>query len=96
MQKLGFPRSSVGKESTFKAEDPGSIHGSGRSPGEGTVYPLQYSWSTLMAQVAKNLPEMWRPGFDPWVGKIPWRKAWQPTPVSFPGEPPWTEEPGRL
>ena len=21
------------------------------------------------------------PGFDPWVGKIPWRRAWQPTPV---------------
>ena len=27
-----------------------------------------------------------RPGFDPWVGKIPWRRAWQPTPVSLPGE----------
>ena len=25
--------------------------------------------------------------FDPWVGKIPWRKAWQPTPVFLPGEP---------
>ena len=25
-----------------------------------------------------------RPGFDPWVGKIPWRKEWQPTPVFFP------------
>ena len=22
-----------------------------------------------------------KPGFDPWVGKIPWRRAWQPTPV---------------
>ena len=27
-----------------------------------------------------------RPGFDPWVGKIPWRRAWQPTPVFLPGE----------
>ena len=27
-----------------------------------------------------------RCGFDPWVGKIPWRKAWQPTPVFLPGE----------
>ena len=26
-----------------------------------------------------------RPGFDPWVRKIPWRRAWQPTPVSLPG-----------
>ena len=37
-----------------------------------------------------------RHGFDPWVGKIPLRKARQPTPVLLPGESPWTEEPGRL
>ena len=30
-----------------------------------------------------------RHGFDPWVGKIPWRRAWQPTPVFLPGESPW-------
>ena len=33
------------------------------------------------------------PGFNPWVGKIPWRRAWQPTPVFLPGESPWTEAP---
>ena len=27
-----------------------------------------------------------RPGFDPWVGKIPWRRKWQSTPVFLPGE----------
>ena len=27
-----------------------------------------------------------RRGFGPWVGKIPWRRAWQPTPVFLPGE----------
>ena len=27
-------------------------------------------------------------------GEDPWRTAWQPTPVFFPGECPWTEEPG--
>ena len=27
-------------------------------------------------------------GFDPWVGKIPWRRAWQHTPVCFPGKAP--------
>ena len=37
-----------------------------------------------------------RPGFDPWVGKIPRRREWQPTPVFLPGESPWTEEPDRL
>ena len=40
---MGFPDSSVGKESTCSAGDPGSIPGSGRSPGEGKGYPLQYS-----------------------------------------------------
>jgi len=35
-------------------------------------------------------------GFNPWVGKIPWRRAWQPTPVFLPGEPPWTESPDGL
>ena len=37
-----------------------------------------------------------RSGFDPWVRKIPWRRAWQPTLVFLSGESPWTEEPGRL
>ena len=36
------------------------------------------------------------PGFDSWVGKIPWRRAWQPPPVFLLGESPWTEEPGGL
>ena len=40
---LGFPDSSAGKESACNAGDPGSIPGSGRSPGEGKGYPLQYS-----------------------------------------------------
>ena len=39
----GFPRGSVGKESTCNAGDPGLIPGWGRSPGEGNGNPLQYS-----------------------------------------------------
>ena len=38
-----------------------------------------------MAQRLKSL-QCRRPGFDPWVGKIPWRRKWQPTPVLLPGE----------
>ena len=53
---MGFPGSSVGKESTCNARDPGSIPGSGRSPREGTGYPLQYSWASLVAELVKNLP----------------------------------------
>ena len=41
-----FPDSSVGKESTCNAGDPGSIPGLGRSHGEGIGYPLQYSWAS--------------------------------------------------
>ena len=40
--------------------------------------------------MVKDLPASagdWRLGFDPWVGKIPWRRKWQPTPVFLPGEP---------
>ena len=39
-----------------------------------------------VVQMVKNLPAMRRPGFDPWVGRIPWRRTWQPTLVSLPGE----------
>ena len=45
-----------------------------------------------MAQTVKNLLAMW----EIWVGKIPWRRAWQPSPVFLPGESPRTEEPGGL
>ena len=40
---MGFPHSSVGKESACNAGDPGSFSGSGRSPGEGNGNPIQYS-----------------------------------------------------
>ena len=32
--------------------------------------------------------------FEPWVGKIPWSREWQHTPLFSPGKIPWTEEPG--
>ena len=55
---MGFPDSSVGKESTCNAGDPSSIPGSGRSAGKGIGYLLQYSWASLVAQLVKNLPVM--------------------------------------
>ena len=44
----------------------------------------------------KECPQCRRPGFDPWVGKILWRRAWPPTPVFLPEQSPLTEEPVRL
>ena len=43
LMRMGFPQSSVGKESACNVGDLGSIPGLGRSPGEGKGYPLQYS-----------------------------------------------------
>ena len=83
---LGFPDSSVGKESTYNAGDPSLISGSGRSAGEGIGYPLQDAWASLVAQLVKNLLQCRRPEFNPWVGKIPWRRERLPTPVFWPGE----------
>ena len=113
---LGFPHSSVGKESACNAGDPGLIPGSGRSPGEGNGNPLQYSclenpmdrgaWQATVHGFTRvrhdlvtkplpphpyrfHLPMQVRPkrhGLDSWVGKIPWRRKWQPTSEFFPGE----------
>ena len=37
-------------------------------------------------QLVKNPPACGRPGFNPWVGKVPWRRARLPIPVFWPGE----------
>ena len=39
--------------------------------------------ASLVVETVKNLQET---GFDSWFGKIPWRRAWQPTPVFLPRE----------
>ena len=39
-----------------------------------------------MVKTACNAGDGRRQGFDPWIGQIPWRKKWQPTPVLLPGE----------
>ena len=61
---MGFPGGSDSKESACNAGDPGSIPGSGRSPGEGNGYPLRYSyleirmdrgaWQATVHGVTKN------------------------------------------
>ena len=73
-----FPDKSVAKESACNAGDPSSIPGLGRYTGEGTGYPLQYSWASLEAQMVKNCLQCGTTGFNPWVGKISWRREWLP------------------
>ena len=49
-------------------------------------YIWLYMGASLVAQVVKNLLQCGRPGFNPWVRKIPWRSKWQPTPIFLPGD----------
>ena len=93
---MGFAGSPADKESTYNAEDPGSIPGSGRSPREGLGYPLQYSWASLLAQMVKNPPAMqetpvrfldWEDPLEKGTATHSSSVAWRIT---------WTEEPGRL
>ena len=59
----GFPGGSEGKESACDSGDPGSISGSGRSPGEENGNPLQYSmnrgaWQATVHGVTKNQTQL--------------------------------------
>ena len=56
------------RESSCNAGDTGSIPWLGGSTGEGIGYPLQYSWSSLVAQLVKNPPAMW----EIWVWSLGW------------------------
>ena len=93
-ERIGYPLqypwaslvAQLGKESPCNAGDSSLIPGSGRSAGERIGYPLHFlgfpcgsAWQRICLQCR-------RPGFDPWVGKIPWRRERLPTPVFWPGE----------
>ena len=93
---MGFPGSSAGKESTCNAEDPGLISGLGRSPGEGIGYPLYYSWTSLVAQMIKNLCAMQ----ETWVQSLGWEDPLEKEMAThfsiLACKIPWTEDSGRL
>ena len=64
------------------------VHAISTSKATANMYMVLSSrWrASLVAQTVKDLPAMLETRFDPWVGKIPWRREWQPTPVILPGE----------
>ena len=49
-------------------------------------FTLGFAGSTSGKEPACQCRKRKRKGFNPWVGKMPWRRKWQPTPVSLPGE----------
>ena len=93
---MGFPGNSVGKESACNAGNPSSIPGSGRSPGEGLVYPLHCSWASLVAQAVKNPPAI----RETWVRFLSWEDPLEKGTATHSSilawRIPWTEEPGEL
>ena len=93
---MGFPVGTSDKEPACNAGDPGWIPGSGRSPGEGIGYPLQYSWASLVVQLLKNQPAMQ----ETWVQSLGWEEPLEKKMATHSSilawRIPWTEEPGRL
>ena len=78
------------------AGESSSIPGSGGYPGEGTCYPLQYSWSSLVAQMVKNPPAMQ----ETWVQSLGWEDPLEKGMATHCSilvwRIPWTEEPAGL
>ena len=90
-----FPGSSAGKKSACNAEDPDWPRFSsrvGKIPWRGDRLPTLVFMGFPGDSNSKESTCNAGDGFDPWVGKILWRRAWQPTPGFLFGETPWTEE----
>ena len=59
------------------------------------LFSDKYRWLSG-SRICLQCRRLRRCRFDPWVGKIPWRRAWQLSALFLPGESPWTEELGQL
>ena len=81
-----FPGSSVGKESTCNAGDPGSSPGLGKSDGEGIGYPLQYSRASLVVQLVKNVPAIQ----ETWVQPLGWEDSLEKEKTTHSSILPWS------
>ena len=82
---MGFSDSSVGKESSCNAGDLSLIPGSGRSTGEGTGYPLHFSWASFVAQLVKNVPVMQ----ETWVQSLGWEDPLEKGKATHSSIPAW-------
>ena len=80
--------------------DASSIPGSGRSLGEGTGYPSQYSWVSLVAQMVKNLSAILPAIWETWVQFLGWEDPLEEGMVTHSSilawKIPWRQEPGGL
>ena len=51
-----------------------------------TYLTLSSQWLSVIISIINFIVWCWKWLVDPWVGKIPWRRAWQPSPAFLPGE----------
>ena len=79
------------QESTCKAGDTSSIPWSGRSPGEGIDYPLQYFGASLVAQMVNNLPSIQETCVESLSWEDPLEKGMATHPSILACRIPWTE-----
>ena len=61
------------------------VRGVAKSQTRPSDFHFALFWASQVAQMVKCL-QSGRPRFDPWVGVIPWRRKWHPTPVPLPGK----------
>ena len=92
---MGFPGLPT-MQSVWNPGDPGSIPGSGRSPGDGISYPFQYSWVSLVAQKVKNLPAVQEIRVQSLGWEDPPEEGMATHSSILAWRIPWTEEPGGL
>ena len=82
---MDFPGGSDGKVPVYNAGDLGLIPGPGRSPGEGicmaSMYINGFPGGTSGKEPACQYRRPKSHRSNPWIGKIPQRRAWQATPV---------------
>ena len=89
---MGFSGDSVVKNPPTNSGDSGSFPESGRSPEKemathSSILPSSFLKDFPGGSACKKIHlQCGRPGFYPWVGKIPWRRERLPTPVFWPGE----------
>ena len=87
---MGFPGGPSGKKPALKAtvEREKERKEGGRVRGKGTQ--VLWVWIKVLFYFCLfefiGCLQCGRPGFDSWIGKIPWRRQWQPTPVLLPGK----------
>ena len=81
--EVGYFGFTIPDKACVQTHVPTSITQQGDDPG---VFDQSCHQASLMAQLVRTLSAIQETGFDPWVGKFPWRREWLPTPVFWSGE----------